>query len=142
MENNTEINEIGNKLLLIGFYLTNANTVMFTDTDLNKRIVNLLSYCALYLNEKLGKTPIIINEKNDIEQVSITPKYLSKKQAVEEYHPLITAYSIDQAIHKKEIKYIKRGNKFFFDKDELNKWVENIQNNIGNKSQKDTIKYV
>ena len=63
-------------------------------------------------------------------------------EAIELYHPLITEYGLKQAINKNEIKYIKRGTKYFFSSDDLKKWIdEKKSNNVATYLNK-SIKFV
>ena len=39
-------------------------------------------------------------------------------------YPLITEYGINQAIKTNDIKYIKRGNKYFFLEVEVKAWID------------------
>lgn len=138
MIENKKFKEIGFNVAQIGFYLMSIDSTLFNDTELHRNIVSLLSQVSLYLNDNLGKplasTNQIItgNEK----------QYISKAEAIELYHPLITEYGLKQAINKNEIKYIKRGTKYFFSSDDLKKWIdEKKSNNVSNYLNK-SIKFV
>lgn len=138
MIENKKFKEIGFNVAQIGFYLMSIDGTLFNDTELHRNIVSLLSQVSLYLNDNLGKplasTNQIItgNEK----------QYISKAEAIELYHPLITEYGLKQAINKNEIKYIKRGTKYFFSSDDLKKWIdEKKSNNVSNYLNK-SIKFV
>lgn len=138
MIENNKFKEIGFNVAQIGFYLMSIDSTLFNDTDLHRNIVSLLSQVSLYLNDNLGNplasTNQIItgNEK----------QYVSKAEAIELYHPLITEYGLKQAINKNEIKYIKRGTKYFFSSDDLKKWIdEKKSNNVSNYLNK-SIKFV
>lgn len=138
MIENNKFKEIGFNVAQIGFYLMSIDSTLFTNTELHRNIVSLLSQVSLYLNDNLGKplasTNQIItgNEK----------QYVSKAEAIELYHPLITEYGLKQAINKNEIKYIKRGTKYFFESDDLKKWIdEKKSNNVATYLNK-SIKFV
>lgn len=138
MIENKKFKEIGFNVAQIGFYLMSIDGTLFNDTELHRNIVSLLSQVSLYLNDNLGKplasTNQIItgNEK----------QYISKAEAIELYHPLITEYGLKQAINKNEIKYIKRGTKYFFSSDDLKKWIdEKKSNNVSDYLNK-SIKFV
>lgn len=138
MIENKKFKEIGFNVAQIGFYLMSIDSTLFNDTDFHRNIVSLLSQVSLYLNDNLGNplasTNQIItgNEK----------QYVSKAEAIELYHPLITEYGLKQAINKNEIKYIKRGTKYFFSSDDLKKWIdEKKSNNVSNYLNK-SIKFV
>lgn len=138
MIENKKFKEIGFNVAQIGFYLMSIDNTLFNDTELHRNIVSLLSQVSLYLNDNLEKplasTNQIItgNEK----------QYVSKAEAIELYHPLITEYGLKQAINKNEIKYIKRGTKYFFERDDLKKWIdEKKSNNVATYLNK-SIKFV
>ena len=114
--------EIGFNVAQIGFYLMSIEPSLFNDTELHRNIVSLLSQISLYLNNTIN-TPIEYQEDKST-AVPTGKHYISKSEAIELYHPLITQYSITQAISKNEVKYIKRGNKYFFESDDLKNWIE------------------
>lgn len=138
MIENKKFKEIGFNVAQIGFYLMSIDSTLFNDTDLHRNIVSLLSQVSLYLNDNLGKplasTNQIItgNEK----------QYVSKAEAIELYHPLITEYGLKQAINKNEIKYIKRGTKYFFSSDDLKKWIDEKKSNNVKTYLNKSIKFV
>lgn len=138
MIENKKFKEIGFNISQIGFYLMSIDSTLFTDTELHRNIVSLLSQVSLYLNDNLGKTLVSttqVSTKNE-------KQYVSKAEAIELYHPLITEYGLKQAINKNEIKYIKRGTKYFFESEDLKKWIdEKKSNNTGNYLNK-TVKFV
>lgn len=138
MIENNKFKEIGFNVAQIGFYLMSIDSTLFNDTELHRNIVSLLSQVSLYLNDNLGKplasTNQIItgNEK----------QYVSKAEAIEIYHPLITEYGLKQAINKNEIKYIKRGTKYFFSSDDLKKWIDEKKSNNVKTYLNKSIKFV
>lgn len=138
MKENNKFKEIGFNVAQIGFYLMSIDSTLFTDTELHRNIVSLLSQVSLYLNDNLGKTLVSttqVSTKNE-------KQYVSKAEAIELYHPLITEYGLKQAINKNEIKYIKRGTKYFFSSDDLKKWIdEKKSNNVATYLNK-SIKFV
>lgn len=138
MIENNKFKEIGFNVAQIGFYLMSIDSTLFTDTELHRNIVSLLSQVSLYLNDNLGKTLVSttqVSTKNE-------KQYVSKAEAIELYHPLITEYGLKQAINKNEIKYIKRGTKYFFESDDLKKWIdEKKSNNVATYLNK-SIKFV
>lgn len=130
--------EIGFNVAQIGFYLMSIDSTLFANTELHRNIVSLLSQVSLYLNDNLDKplasaNAVIVNTER---------QYVSKAEAVKLYHPLLTEYGLKQAINKNEIKYIKRGTKYFFESEDLKKWIdENRSNNVATRSNK-SIKFV
>lgn len=120
MIENKKFKEIGFNVAQIGFYLMSIDSTLFNDTDLHRNIVSLLSQVSLYLNDNLGKP---LTSTNQI-ITGNEKQYVSKAEAIELYHPLITEYGLKQAINKNEIKYIKRGTKYFFSSDDLKKWID------------------
>ena len=119
-----QFKDLGYSTAQIGFYLMTIDQTIFNDTELHRNIVSLLSQMSLYLNDvMLGK------ETKQIENTAVVPtsssEYISRKEVVKMYHPLITEYGLTQAINKNELKYIKRGSKYFFEPNEVKKWIEN-----------------
>lgn len=138
MIENKKFKEIGFNVAQIGFYLMSIDSTLFSDTDLHRNIVSLLSQVSLYLNDNLGKPLTSTNQIITAHE----KQYVSKVEAIELYHPLITEYGLKQAINKNEIKYIKRGTKYFFSSDDLKKWIdEKKSNNVSNCLNK-SIKFV
>lgn len=138
MIENKKFKEIGFNVAQIGFYLMSIDSTLFANTELHRNIVSLLSQVSLYLNDNLDKplasaNAVIVNTER---------QYVSKAEAIELYHPLLTEYGLKQAINKNEIKYIKRGTKYFFESKDLKKWIdENRSNNVATRSNK-SIKFV
>lgn len=129
--------DMGNSLVQIGAYLMNIDPTLFADTELHRNIVSMLSQLSLYLNDNLGQSLI----KSNV-QVVDEKKYLSKAEAIELYHPLITEYSLTQAIKKDEIKYLKRGAKYFFSRDELSHWVDEQKSGNNVTGKRTSVKFV
>ena len=128
--------EVGYNISQIGFYLMNMDSTLFCDNELNRNIVSLLAQMSLYLNDNLGK-PLI-----ELTETAKEKKYLSKAEAIELYHPLITEYSLTQAIKKDEIKYLKRGAKYFFSRDELSHWVDEQKSGNNVTGKRTSVKFV
>ena len=128
--------EVGYNISQIGFYLMNMDSTLFCDNELNRNIVSLLAQMSLYLNDNLGK-PLI-----ELPETAQEKKYLSKAEAIELYHPLITEYSLTQAIKKDEIKYLKRGAKYFFSRDELSHWVDEQKSGNNVTGKRTSVKFV
>lgn len=136
MMKDNKFKEVGYNISQIGFYLMNMDSTLFCDNELNRNIVSLLAQMSLYLNDNLGK-PLI-----ELTEVTEEKKYLSKTEAIELYHPLLTEYSLTQSIKKNEIKYIKRGAKYFFLKEDLQSWVDDRKLINSNQSIRTTTKFV
>ena len=49
--------------------------------------------------------------------------FLTRKEVLEVYAPVITAYGLSQAINMDGFPYIKRGKKYFFVKEDIDKWL-------------------
>lgn len=68
--------------------------------------------------------------KDNIDKVAIPEKenknIFSINELVEEY-PMFSRYSIEKAIKEKGLPFLKLGNKKFFEKEAVEKWIE--QNN-------------
>lgn len=75
---------------------------------------------------------ILINNmnKDNIDKVGVPEKenknIFSINELVEEY-PMFSRYSIEKAIKEKGLPFLKLGNKKFFEKEAVEKWIE--QNN-------------
>ena len=138
MIENKKFKEIGFNVAQIGFYLMSIDSTLFNDTDLHRNIVSLLSQVSLYLNDNLGKPLTSTNQIITGNQ----KQYVSKAEAIELYHPLITEYGLKQAINKNEIKYIKRGTKYFFSSDDLKKWIDEKKSNNVKTYLNKSIKFV
>lgn len=138
MIENKKFKEIGFNVAQIGFYLMSIDSTLFNDTDLHRNIVSLLSQVSLYLNDNLGKP---LTSTNQI-ITGNEKQYVSKAEAIELYHPLITEYGLKQAINKNEIKYIKRGTKYFFSSDDLKKWIDEKKSNNVKTYLNKSIKFV
>lgn len=137
-ENNFK--EVGHNIAQIGFYLMSIDPSLFDDTQLHRNIVSLLSQMSLYLNDNLGK-PLVSTIQNTT-LINNETQYVSKSEAIEMYHPLITEYSLTQAIKKNEIKYIKRGVKYFFESDELKNWIDENKSTTKHEYLNKSIKFV
>lgn len=111
--------------------LTNEQLEFFKDLFCNFVTTYILMINGIQPNN------LEINNKSQVNE-DTDSKFLSKQQVIETYYPLFTEYGLTQAIHTGQIPYIKRGKKYFFSKQEIDKWISN--------SSKDTstprIKYV
>ena len=65
---------IGYNVAQIGFYLMSINSDLFTDTELHRNIVSLLSQVSVYLNDIVNNKLVIMNQKDNAKQ------YLSKSE--------------------------------------------------------------
>ena len=117
-----QFKDLGYSTAQIGFYLMTMKPELFVNNDLHRTMVSMLSQMSLYLND-------LINNKTSKDKgeskKSSNIEYISRKEVVKMYHPLITEYGLTQAINKNELKYIKRGSKYFFEPNEVKKWIEN-----------------
>ena len=66
-------------------------------------------------------------------------KYLTTKEVVEIYSPALTAYSIREAIYRDNFPCVKRGKRYFFLQEDIDKWLakKKVTNN-----DNEHIKYV
>ena len=69
-----------------------------------------------------------------------TKEYLTRKQVLEMYSPVITDYQLRQLMNMYNFPYIRRGKKYFFVKDEIDKWLN--ERNMTLPTRTKTIKYV
>ena len=114
---------LGISVVEIGTYLMQIDESQFTNIEINKNIVKFMSILSIYLNGLINeKTPasgldnsVAIAEEN---------KYLSKKEIIDRYHPLLTEYGISKAIKRNELNFSKVGNKTFFQVKDVEKWLE------------------
>ena len=134
--------DIGHYLTQIGLYLCSVDSKEFEErVQIKENIINFLMQSYLYLQsyqqlESLDSNAECQNEFKAIENEEDV--YLTKKQVIEQYKPLFTEYGLTQAIYTKGLPYIKRGNKFFFNKKEIDKWIVSSQKD----SSFQRIKYV
>ncbi len=131
------LKDIGITISQIGFYLSSMDETLFQDTELNRNLVSFMVNASLLLND-------IMKNKNNICKQSIEEKkviqYLSKKEVIKNYHPLITEYALSQAISKGQITYSKRGAKYYFEDKDIEEWINNQKSK--NNLQRNAIKYV
>ena len=59
----------------------------------------------------------------DIEETKNNKTFLTRKEVLEIYSPVITSYGLSQAINMDGFPYIKRGKKYFFVKEDIDKWL-------------------
>lgn len=69
-----------------------------------------------------------------------TKEYLTRKQVLEMYSPVITEYGLRQSINMDNFPYVRRGKQYFFVKDEIDKWLS--ERNVSLPIKTKTIKYV
>ena len=126
MMNEKSLKNIGYTTSQIGFYLMSMDSTLFQDTEINRNIVTFISQVALLLNDILeNKTTSQVKQLQKEENI----KFLSRKDVIQKYHPLITEYALNQAIQKKQISYTKRGTKYYFDNSDIENWINNQRNN-------------
>lgn len=140
--NNNKFKEMGAYLIQIGLYFTTKDDSTFDDNQIHNNIMNYLLQSYLYLtnyksNYKLG-TMEIQNQEDNIN----SDKYLTKKEVIKEYYPLLTDYGLSQAIHTKNLPYHKRGAKYFFRKSEIDEWINSNNKDVSKKTYKQTQKFV
>lgn len=127
---------IGYNVAQIGFYLMSINSDLFTDTELHRNIVSLLSQVSVYLNDIVNNKLVIMNQKDNAKQ------YLSKSELIKLYHPLIIEYGLRQAINKNDINYIKHGTKYFFERHDVETWISKKKSNSKDNNAVKSIKFV
>lgn len=66
--------------------------------------------------------------------------FLTRKEVLEAYSPVITSYALSQAINMDGFPYIKRGKKYFFVKEDIDNWIS--QRNGMAQIKKNVNKYV
>lgn len=124
--NERQFKEISQTITQIGFYLMNLGDMsLFNDTPTHRNIVTLLSQMSLKLDDTMRAKTILV-ESNTSAPVTPTneERYITKQQVIDMCYPLITEYGINQAIKTNDIKYIKRGNKYFFLEVEVKAWID------------------
>ena len=121
---NNMFNLCGSSIAQIGFYLMQIDETQFTNTETHKDIINFMSQMSLYLNDIVNKKHTITAEAT-VGATADDGTYLTRKEVIEKYHPVITAYGISQAINKHELVFTKIGNKYFFKTEDLDKWINN-----------------
>lgn len=122
---NNILNTLGLSVCQIGTYLMQIDEKHFIDSEVNKDIVKFMIILSIYLNGLLNS-----NDNSDNNYAIEENKYLSRKEVIKKYHPLITSYSLSQAINKKEIPFSKIGNKYFFELKDIEAWINNQKNEI------------
>lgn len=100
-------------------------------------INELGKYLILIGHLLINIKPEELNGENSIKEEN-KEEYLSRKEVIELYHPVLTEYGLNQSIHMKGLPHIKRGNKYFFKKSEIDKWLEDNRENKG----KTRVRYV
>lgn len=132
-----DFKDIGLAISQIGFYLTSIDETLFQDTEINRNLVSFMTNVSLYLNDVM-KNKNNIHKQIKEEQKAI--QYLSKKEVIKNYHPLITEYALNQAINKGQISYSKRGSKYYFENKDIEEWINNQKRD--SYAQRNAIKYV
>ncbi len=124
--NEKQFKEISQTITQIGFYLMNLGDIsLFSDTPTHRNIVTLLSQMSLKLNDTMNSKALLLKDTTPVSVTSVKDdKYITKQQVIEMCHPLITQYGINQAIKTNDIKYIKRGNKYFFLEVDVREWID------------------
>lgn len=90
----------------------------------NKEIIaNLLIQLGNVLKEDIGVATLEVASPS-----SESKKYLTRKEVLEEYYPVITSYGLSQAIHMEGFPCIKRGKKYFFVKEDIDTWLRKRTN--------------
>ena len=130
-------NDIGLMLSQIGFYIASIDETLFQDIELNRNIVSYMFQISLLLNDILKKKDI---KQESIKEEQKIKQYLSKKEVIKNYHPLITDYALNQAISKGHITYSKRGSKYYFESKDIEEWINNQKKDSN--AQRNAIKYV
>lgn len=121
--NNNIFNQCGNSVAQIGLYLSQIDETQFTNSEVHRNIVNFMSQLSLYLNNKIDNTtiePAVLSQASTENNI-----YLSRKEVIDRYKPLITEYGLSQAIHKNQLQFSKIGNKYFFKIEDVDKWIDN-----------------
>ena len=136
---NIKFKEMGNYWIQMGLYISTIDPVEFEERkDIKENMINFLMQSYLYLQNYKVQDLIETQDVCTKEKIADEKVYLSRKQLIKEYSPLFTEYGLTQAIHIKGLPHIKRGNKYFFNKSEIEQWIADNQENSGNKR----IKYV
>ena len=51
-------------------------------------------------------------------------EYITRSELLEMYKPILTNYGLNQAIHMENFPHTKVGKKYYFKRDEVDKWLE------------------
>lgn len=128
MNNDSNFKDMGSFLIQIGLYLTTKEGNIFEKSEMHQNILDFLLQSYLYLNSfnlvSLQSTKSKTKETDTKEDT-----YLSKKQVIELYYPMLTNYALTEAINKNEIPFYKRGSKYFFKENEIEIWLSERQKN-------------
>lgn len=135
---NNKFKEIGHYLIWMGLYLRTVSEKELEErTNIKQNMLNILMQTYLYLeqyNAIMQQEKMFEDKTEEKTNKNCNENcYLSRKQVLEMYHPLFTTYGLNQAIHTNGFPYIKRGNKYFFKKSEIDKWLKENGDNRGNK---------
>ena len=123
--NERQFKEISQTITQIGFYLMNLGDMsLFNDTPTHRNIVTLLSQMSLKLDDTMRAKTILVSNTSAPVTPTNEERYITKQQVIDMCYPLITEYGINQAIKTNDIKYIKRGNKYFFLEVEVKAWID------------------
>lgn len=105
--------------------------------------INDLGNIFIEFGASLKQMQISSNEsadtKNDSQNGNVNDEYITRSELLEMYKPILTNYGLTQAIHMENFPYTKVGKKYYFKKEEVDKWLE--ARNSNNKSTT-SIKYV
>lgn len=92
MNNDSNFKDMGSFLIQIGLYLTTKEGNIFEKSEMHQNILDFLLQSYLYLNSfnlvSLQSTKSKTKETDTKEDA-----YLSKKQVIELYHPMLTNYA-------------------------------------------------
>ncbi len=125
-----KFNEMGSYLIQIGLYFTTKDTDDFEQNQIHNNIMSYLLQSYLYLLNYNQNTLIETTTSNKEEETKDI--YLTKKEVIGLYYPLLTDYGLSQAIHTKDFPYHKRGSKYFFRKSEIDEWISKDNNSKKN----------
>lgn len=135
METKNRFKEIGHYLIQSGIYLTTIHDGKFEeDNEIHANIVSFLMQSYLFLKTYNDKLPVENVTKIETCKVNEDP-YLSRKDLLEMYHPVLTEYGLTQAIHINGLPFIKRGAKYFFKKSEIEVWLKSRESSKSSKNK-------
>ena len=80
-------------------------------------------------------------KKNDNRRFSVnqsTAKIYSVNELLIEY-PTFTRYSLDKAIKENGLPFFKIGNKRYFEKESIEKWINNTSSSLNEKKKQDGV---
>lgn len=131
---NIKFKEMAGYFIHMGLYLNTVSEKEFAEQKkINENMVNFLMQAYLYLSAYNFELPQPKQQEQKASDNNDDDGYLTRKQVLEMYSPLFTSYALSQAIHTNGFPYVKRGNKYFFKKSEIDKWLKENGDNRGNK---------